>query len=792
MKSRSIPVAVAAALAAWILSSVVAGCGKTFGIQPLFHNSRPSVTLTAAPVNTADTAWYSYDIHWSGYDADGRVVRYDYAIDAPTTPNADTAWVTTTKSHEQFFFRSTEPYYDPVHGWRSSGYHTFAIRAVDDAGASSSVVSRAFYSYTIAPTVQVTKPVPNKFISRPVPTDLTVHWEGHDDDGVASDRPVLYRYRLFRPADTEFDFALAHSLPDSLRSFYAARNFAGWDSVGADTTWIRYPSLAPDQPYLFVVVAIDEAGAYSPQFSLETNMLDFTPTTSGLAVPGFTIWSDYFRISGTDPGPLEAEIPAGTPVTVHWFATATGGGTIAGYAWQLDGTPPVAATDTTTRCTLGPFAGAEEHFLYLLATDDLGVSSLVTVRLRVVALTMEHELLVVDDTRLPVDQYPNGMNSAPQAYGDVWPAAAELDTFFYAKGGFPWRGPQGLTGNLPLSRPGVFAGYGYDTLGTRLGYEIASAGVPLALLAHYRHVLWLTDLRGLTTSMGAASVIDPISYLRWMSGPDRLSTLATYVAMGGEVWLAGGTAASCTLLPWNATGSANNDTRYGPGHLVFSADAGELAPGRLMWDAAHWRSEMAASHVFTVPTRSAAALGGWSSPGWNFAHPVSAPGYSALPPALRRRALALGDSLPPTCLGNTTRYYTTALPLPVEYLTEDNRIVEDFDPDPLVVESHSALDSLYELQGGNLVTLQTGRRPVAMTYYYGTESPRFVFTGFDLWSWSRQDVVGLVDFVLHDVWGMNRAAPRPAIPAARAPGAPAPPAARRALLAGPDRAGSRR
>jgi hypothetical protein len=110
----------------------------------------------------------------------------------------------------------------------------------------------------------------------------------------------------------------------------------------------------------------------------------------------------------------------------------------------------------------------------------------------------------------------------------------------------------------------------------------------------------------------------------------------------------------------------------------------------------------------------------------------------------------------------------------MEYLTEDNVIVEDFDPSPLVEDQRAALDTLYELQGGLLATNFTGRRPVAMTYYHGVESPKFVMTGFDLWTWSARDITGLVDFVLHDIWGMNRQAPGADARNAAAAPAPAP------------------
>lgn len=773
----------AAALAPLIALALLSlGC-TTDDLHLLLIQQRPTVVLTAAPIGVADTAWYAYDIQWSGNDPDGSVERFEYAIDPPTLPDADTVWISTTRSHELFHFRSTEARWDPVHGWRSNGFHTFAIRAIDNAGAFSAVVARAFYSYTIAPTVHITSPVPSKFLARTVPPVARIEWEGADDDGTGSRLPVQYKYRLMVASDSRDEYLLALVDPDSLRRYHAARNFAGWDSVGRDTTWAT-PLAQRLGNCVFVVIAIDEAGAYSPAFSAEGNMLLLVVDDSPTLGPVFTIWNEFFNFTypsgGYDSDPrswINLEVPSTRPVTFHWLASTGPGAAIAGYRWRLDGNiadeTPRSNEETdwwhwsrsdpaTTGCTIGPFPG-EEHFLYVEAVDTWGLRSLAIAHFQAVATTGEKELLVVDDTRLPPDQF-TVPSRVPRTYGNMgWPAAAELDTFLFAQGGFPWRGPQGVDGSLPLSKPGLFAGYSYDTLGTRQGFEVPSAGVPLSLLGRYRHVLWLTDIVGVSTSFGPDGRIDPISTLRWMSAPGRMNTLAAYIASGGEVWLAGGTAATATLLPYNATGSRNNDQQYGPGHAVYSASVGELAPGRVMWDAAHWRSEFVASRPVTTPIRSNAAVGGWSHPSWNHAGTVTAPDYTQLPAQLRRRALALGDSLPPTRT-NAAVYYSTAINPAVEYLTQPNLIFEDVDPDPATVDTRSVLDTLMELHGGALATNYTGQRPVAMTYYHGFENPPFVFSGFDLWTWSRQDAAALVDFVLHEIWGMNRTMPRPLSP----------------------------
>jgi len=792
------------------------GCEKA-GVKFFIPNQRPTVELTAAPVSESDTAWYSYKLNWSGSDADGRIDRFEYAIDPPTptltTPNPETLWVSTVKNEQQVFFRSTNAYFNPKRGWRSNDIHSFVIRAIDNAGAISAPKTRAFYSYTIAPVVFISNPLPTALLSRLVTPAVRINWVGRDEDGVFTQKPVQYKYRLFKVGDPEFDFNKAQSYPDSLRMFFAERNWAGWDSVGGDTTFVQYTQLTPRTPHLFVVIGFDEAGAYSPEFSLETNMLKFTPDFAGTLGPKFTIFNEFFfyqyQSGGVSTDPLvwiKLEVPSGQPITFNWFATPDEGAAIEWYRWKLDGdiTDEAPRTDEvtdwfhwsrknnlTTNCTVGPFGGGEVHFLYVMAQDNNGLQSLAIVRLTVVTPTFTNNLLIVDDTRLAPDQF--GANGIPRTYGNTtWPAGAELDTFLYAKGGFPWRGPQGILEPLPPSKPGIFNGFTFDTLGTRRGFELASAGVPLSKLGTYKHIIWLTDITGAITTAGPEALLDPVSTLRWMSAPGRANTLATYIYAGGKVWLAGGTGLTSATLPYNATQSRNNDNIYGPGHTVFSASAGELVPGRMAWDAAHWQSEFVASKPITLPRKSAAAIGGWTNPGWKFGGTLTAPDYSRLPATMRRRALALGDSLPPTRTGSSASFYSTAINPAVEYLTQENFIFEDVDPSPLVEDQRSVLDTLMQLQGGALATTFTGQDPVTMTYYHGVLAPQFVHSGFDLWTWSRQDIARLTDFVLMDIWGLTKTVPALAV---TRPGAttsqPAPVPSRRGNALPIGRSGSR-
>jgi hypothetical protein len=120
--------------------------------------------------------------------------------------------------------------------------------------------------------------------------------------------------------------------------------------------------------------------------------------------------------------------------------------------------------------------------------------------------------------------------------------------------------------------------------------------------------------------------------------------------MGGRMWLMGGGSAFASLRPYDAARTPNN---------VFSSTLGELGPGQLMHDAAHWRSEVTVQYSARA-MRSGRAVGGW--PG--------APDYSLLPQELAERSLVT-DPLPPLRSGLV--WPTTYA---AEYLTKPNRVVE--------------------------------------------------------------------------------------------------------------------
>ena len=788
MKSKFVARGAGLVLAA-LIAFAMYGCSKKAGLRNFIPNQRPSVILTSGPIYARDTVSFSIALRWSGDDPDGRVDHFEYALDPK---DHDTVWVQTTANQLEERFSSREPLPPKIGSVQLSVQtHTFVIRAIDNLGLASVPNTRSFTSSTISPTVVITSPLPSDLVQVPLPPTTHIEWLGDDPDGVTSRKPTYYVWKLFKFGNTEFDYNRMKSNPDSLRRFYAKTNFAGWDTAltsFVDLPTEHSPNLELGKAYMFVVVAFDTAKAYSPVFGYAAggNMLEFQVGFAGNLGPPITAFNDFFlyrMVSGglaiTEQNWVKLEVPAARPVTFNW--TVTGGSRIQWYRWRLNGdwqdedprTNEVtdwyhwsAPSSGTTSCTFGPFPGdTVMKRLMIEAMDANGLFSILTIAISPVVPTFDRTLLIVDDTREEVDQFTAAGVLKP--YTLLWPAATELDTFLYARGGVPWRQTQvpPSAALQPVSPPGLFAGYSFDTLGTRQGIQIASAGVPLSLLGKYKNLIWMVDKNG-GTNIGSPLDQRPMSTLHWMATLNHQNTLGSYMTAGGSVWLLGGDAAYASLIEFDAKRAADNNGKY-PGitAAVFSglSPANELVPGRLMYSGAHWRSEMLTQVVTVSATRiiksPRATAQPWTSPGWNYSRPLTNPDYSRLPTLMRAKSLARGDSLPPT--RTVSAHFYGATTFDAEYLTEPNDIQEDYDPDPFAVRMVSGLDTLMDVKGFSLAP--TGNEPAIMTYYHGVEGPQFIFSGFNFWTWTRSDCKQIVDFVLQEIWKMP-----PPSPAARA------------------------
>ena len=751
------------------LALALAACEKTV---PFVPDQPPTVTLTSGPIDTvsAPQSWL-VDIAWTASDPDGRIDHFEYAIDPPPLKRArlalaETSWVTTHENHVVARFRASHP--DTLApGATASEFHVFVLRAVDNRGGMSANVVRAFYATTVAPDVQITRPVPSQFFVGAFPLPFRIDWHGHDADGEGAGDPVGYRYRLLNMSDYANLPYLAD--PDSLLREGEASSWAGWTSVPGESTSAMV-SLADLPAYgygLFALIAVDAAGATTPYVMYDRNALYFNGQPPGGAnaprIHVFNQYVDFTYSSGgwsVDPArEIPIQIGSAVPLEIRWDATTSVVRTVVASRWMIDGN----ATDTTTRRTPDDYAHwspwgppadgitvpplpSGTHRLYIEEQDDFDERSLAIVRIESIVADASADLLVVNDTRFEPDKIPVGA-PGPNPYTLPWPSAAELDTFLFARGGVPWRGARNPSG--ALSPPGLLAGYAFDTLGTRLGLENAADGVPLSTLTHYRHVLWIVDSRSAGFNSVQIPGPFPTSALRAMSGPGLASSLAAYIGMGGKVWLAGGGGAYASLANWDRRSNNVGAT------VVFTVADGELGLSRPLYDAAHVRSALSVTLSNAEPVRSPAARGGWIGGGPDGS--LNAPDYALAPAALHRRTPDT-DPIPPMRLpSQASLFYPTSGAN--EFVSAPNEITEDGTP---------ALDTLYEVTSASA---GIDHAP-AMLYYHGHDNTPFVFTGFDLWSWSRTDCQALVDFVLGDVWQLPKSAP--AAGASRAAGARAP------------------
>ena len=185
---------------------LASGCSKDSNNLLQVANLFPEVRVTSAPIDTnavcapdAARSCYSLTLNWVGYDPDGRVDRFIYAVDPPD--NADTTWITTTDNEKRLVFDA------PSLSTRADfltilrGYHVFVIAAVDNKGAVGPRVYRAFFSFTKAPTVTIDAPRPVPSAERTLPPSIRISWHGRDEDGVFTTKPVRYKYLLLGPAN---------------------------------------------------------------------------------------------------------------------------------------------------------------------------------------------------------------------------------------------------------------------------------------------------------------------------------------------------------------------------------------------------------------------------------------------------------------------------------------------------------------------------------------------------------------------------------------------------------------
>jgi hypothetical protein len=222
------------------------------------------------------------------------------------------------------------------------------------------------------PAATILDPAPSAVFFPTVEAPLTITWTGQDPDGHVRE----YRYRLFEESNPDFtgqtDFVqFLTQMPDSVLSFYAARDFAGWESIkvkpGGERVSVTYPSLIPNKRYALAVVAIDNRGDHDAHLTLSSNVLVFFVRAP---IPDLTYFGPFGSVTNPPNGD-RLVVPAGQPATVHWRATPKPGMVIRGYVSGVDSpglTQP--SLDDTIRTIEPPISG-DTRLLWVDTEFDL-------------------------------------------------------------------------------------------------------------------------------------------------------------------------------------------------------------------------------------------------------------------------------------------------------------------------------------------------------------------------------------------------------------------------------------
>jgi hypothetical protein len=112
------------------------GCRDSL-IVPVDRNRPPQTVLTGVPGDST-TNFYRLHLYWNGYDPDGEVVGYEWAITDSLPPVTDIEYRFTTRTDSIFLFNVQEN--------REVLGHRFYLRAVDNEGKRDPVPKWTFFT----------------------------------------------------------------------------------------------------------------------------------------------------------------------------------------------------------------------------------------------------------------------------------------------------------------------------------------------------------------------------------------------------------------------------------------------------------------------------------------------------------------------------------------------------------------------------------------------------------------------------------------------------------------------
>ncbi len=528
----------------------VTGCGNDPYVGEHRENKSPQVWLSAAPPE-GSTSTYRVHLYWGGWDPDGEVAYYEYAITDNETGIFDPADTTgrdnwyKVYSNDSTFIFSADQLADTsatslITEFQRS--HTFFIRAVDEEGlASEEPDYRSFTALTLSPSVRVLVPRRNAFTPAFVPPITTFHWEAVDYINTLQQTqdPDSVRWILHPVEDSEYGEAI-----DWIRRNPQAPEWSDWHYYRAPLDSGKFWTTRPVDfgSYVFAIQAKDEAGAVTPVLDEVYNVrrLLVSKRTTGplLSVSNEFMGSVVTKVVSIAPTIMD--LPAGVPMAFRWSANADDyGGIVSGYRygwdiadlsdddqWEVDYTPFTAESAVSPAKRF--FFGV--HTFTIEVQDNSGSRSRIEIKINIIQFTMHKNLLLVDDYR----EIP-GASGFELTKGAI-PSDEEHDEFWIEM----------------LDEVEDFSTE-TDVLEVRGGQVF-----PITLLAQYKAIIW-DVLGGYDISASIRPMLSSIINFRSKDpsrnagqgggGKVQPNMLALFMAAGGKVLLCGSQPLTQSISP---------------------------------------------------------------------------------------------------------------------------------------------------------------------------------------------------------------------------------------------------
>jgi len=404
-------------ISAFVILTFILGCSEDVFIGTLKKNQPPTIRITNGPIE-GDSVVYRVHFYWIGNDPDGRVNYYEYVFaegdpigfDPADTTGLDKWFKTTSK--DSIFKLMTEEYDSTITisnnpYARFSKVYTFFIRAVDDRGARSLPAYRSFTAQNLAPhafIIHPKNPIPGH--SQFLGMRVKFIWEGKDPIDVPWNYQDVDSIRHMCIRFSGFSIDELNKYPERYESYWSPWIwYDSPDDSGRSTIVGDDEILELNRSYILAVQAKDEAGAISSIFDKRTNVRHFMPMkpTGPLLVVRDPILGKFSFI-GTNLGADVIYLPGGFPLNFSWKGDAGNyGGVVSSYRYGWDVEDLNDPTDWDVLPSPYHKAAPEKRFysgihtLYIEAVDDFGITTLAQIEINIIPVTMERNLLWVDD-----------------------------------------------------------------------------------------------------------------------------------------------------------------------------------------------------------------------------------------------------------------------------------------------------------------------------------------------------------------------------------------------------------